>query len=146
VKTHKEHFLKTQQLHENPFHKILWDEQSRVIGVDWKEATSSMTDEDFKKELTLFADHVEAKKAIGILVDVAQFRHKPGPDMTEWRVKNISGRYYAGGLRRFAFLFPEGVTAPHMESSPGEKFATRAFNDAQEALAWLKAADREAVV
>ena len=132
--------MKTQQLHENPFHKIVWDDQSRVIRIDWKEATSSMTGEDFKKELTLFADHVEAKKAIGILVDVAQFRHKPGPDMTEWRVKNISGRYYAGGVRRFAFLFPEGVTAPHMESSPGEKFATRTFNGAEEALAWLKAA------
>ena len=140
MKTHKEHFLKTHQLHENQFHKILWDDQSRVIGIDWKEGTSSMTDEDFKKELTLFADHVEAKKAVGILVDVAQFRHKPGPDMTEWRVKNISGRYYAGGLRRFAFLFPEGVPAPPMESSPGEKFATRAFNGADEALAWLKAA------
>jgi len=98
-----------------------------------------MTDEDFKKELTLFADHVEAKKAVGLLVDVAQFRGKPGPDMTAWRVKNISGRYYAGGLRKFAFLFPEGVSAPHMESAPGEKFATRAFNAADEAQAWLKA-------
>jgi len=131
--------MKTQQLHENPFHKILWDDQSRVIRIDWKEGTSSMTDEDFKKELKLFADHVEAKKAVGLLVDVAQFRGKPGPDMTEWRVKNISGRYYAGGLRRFAFLFPEGVSAPHMESAPGEKFATRAFNAVDEAQAWLKA-------
>jgi len=138
--------MKTQQLHENPFHKIVWDDQSRVIRIDWKEATSSMTGEDFKKELTLFADHVEAKKAIGILVDVAQFRHKPGPDMTEWRVKNISGRYYAGGVRRFAFLFPEGVSAPHMESSPGEKFETRAFNGTEEAMTWLKAADKEAAV
>ena len=93
MKTHKEHFLKTQQLHENTFHRILWDDKSRVIGIDWLEGTSSMTDEDFKKELTLFADQVEAKKAVGILVNVAQFRHKPGPDMTEWRVKNISGRY-----------------------------------------------------
>ena len=135
--------MKTQQLHEDTFLEILWDDQSRVIGIDWKEATSSMTDEDFKKELTLFADHVEAEKAVGILVDVARFRHKPGPDMQEWRVKNISGRYYTAGVRRFAFLFPEGVPILPMESSPGEKFATRAFNAAEEALAWLKAADRD---
>jgi hypothetical protein len=140
MKTQKEHFLKTQQLHENPFHKILWDDQSRLIGIDWKEATSSMTDEDFKKELTLFADHVEAKKAVGVLVDVAQFRHKPGPDVEEWRLKNISGRYYAAGVRRFAFLFPQSVPAPPMMSSPGDKFATRAFNGAEAALTWLKAA------
>lgn len=140
--------MKTQQLHEDTFLKILWDDQSRVIGIDWKEATSSMTDEDFKKELTLFADHVEAKKAHGILIDVARFRHKPGPDIEEWRVKNISGRYYAAGVRRFAFLFPESVPIPPMmnQSSPREKFATRAFNGAEEALAWLKAADRDAAI
>ena len=83
--------------------------------------------------------------AHGILVDVKNFRHKPGPDTQEWRVKNISGRYYAAGVRRFAFLFPEGVPMPPMmnQSSPGEKFATRAFNRAEEALAWLKAADTD---
>ena len=139
--------MKTQQLHEDTFLKILWDDQSRVIVIDWKEGTASMTDEDFKKELTLFADHVEAKKAHGILVDVARFRHKPGPDFDEWRLKNISGRYYAGGVRRFAFLFPQSVaTPPMMKSSPSEKFETRSFNRAEEALIWLKAAGKEAAV
>jgi hypothetical protein len=138
-------FMKTQQLHEDTFLKILWDDESRVIGIDWKEATSSMTDEEFKKELTLFADHVEAKKAVGILVDVARFRHKPGPDMQEWRVKHISGRYYAAGVRRFAFLFPEGAPIPPTmnQSSPAEQFATRAFNGEDEAMTWLKAADAD---
>ena len=95
--------------------------------------------------LSIFVDHVEAKKAHGILVDVAHFRHKPGPDMQEWRVKNISGRYYAAGVVRFAFLFPVGAPIPPMmnQSSPGEKFATRVFNAAEEAVAWLKAADRD---
>ncbi len=127
----------TQQLHEDTFLKILWDESPDAIGIDWKEATSSMTGEEFKKELTLFADRVEAKKAHGILVDVARFRHKPGPDMQEWRVKNISGRYYSAGVRRFAFLFPERAPIPPMmnQSSPGGSFATRGFNDKQEAIA-----------
>src|SRR5262245_66181241 len=137
--------MKTQQLYDDTFLRILWDDESRVIGIDWKEATSSMTGEEFKKELKLFADHVEAKKAHGILVDVAHFRHKPGPDMQEWRVKNISGRYYAAGVVRFAFLFPVGAPIPPMmnQSSPGEKFGTRAFNAAEEAVAWLKPADRD---
>ena len=133
--------MKTQQLHQNTFHNILWDDQSHVIRLDWQEGTSSMTGEDFKKELTFFADQVEAKKAHGILVDVSQFRHKPGPDIEEWRVKNVSGRYYAAGVRRFAFLFPESVgTPPAMKSSPADKFETRAFNNVEEAMAWLKGA------
>lgn len=139
--------MKPQQLHENNFQNILWDDQSRVIRFDWKEGTASMTGEDFKKELTLFADHVEAKKAHGILVDVAKFRHKPGPDIEEWRLKNISGRYHAAGVRRFAFLFPASVsTPPAMKSSPAEKFETRAFNSTEEALAWLTEANRKAAV
>ena len=75
------------QLHEDKFLKISWEEKARVIGIDWKEATASMTDEDFKAALTLFAGHVEQKKARGILVDVSRFRHKPGPEVVPWRVK-----------------------------------------------------------
>jgi hypothetical protein len=30
---------------------------------------------------------VEAKKAHGILVDVARFRHKIGPDVHDWRIR-----------------------------------------------------------
>ena len=41
--------MKTQQLHEDTFLKLLWDDQSGVIGIDWKEATSSMTGEELRK-------------------------------------------------------------------------------------------------
>ena len=129
----------TTQLHEDRFLKVFWDEGNRVIGIDWKEATSSMTDEEFKSELTFFAGQVEKKKAPGILVNVSRFRHRPGPDVQPWRVANISNRYSAAGVRRFAFLFPEGAQIPPMmnQSSPGENFLTRAFTDSKEAIAWL---------
>src|SRR5262245_45572092 len=117
------------QLFEDNFLRILWNEHAGVIGIDWKDGTSSMTDEDFKKELTTFAGFVEQKKARGILVDVLHFRHKMGAGVQEWRVKNISTRYFAAGVERFAFLFPAGAQIPPMmnQSSPGEDFLTRAF-------------------
>lgn len=126
-------------LHDDQFFKILGDENTRIIRIDWKEATSGMTDEQFKAELTLFAWHVEQKKARGILVDVSRFRHKMAPEVQQWRVKNISNRYSAAGVKRFAFLFPEGSQVPPMmnQSSPGENFLTRAFTNREEALAWL---------
>jgi len=98
-----------------------------------------MTDEDFKAALTLFAGHVEQKKARGILVDVSRFRHKPGPEVLPWRVKNISNRYAAAGVKRQAFLFPKGAQVPPMRSSPEEKFLTETFDDVQKAEAWLTA-------
>jgi hypothetical protein len=137
--------MNTAQLHDDNFLKIRWDESARIIGIDWKESTSSMTDEEFKAELTLFAGYVEQKKARGILVDVSHFGHKPAPNLQEWRVKNISNRYSAAGVQRFAFLLPAGSQIPPMmnQSSPGEKFATRAFNDLNEARKWLTEAGKQ---
>ena len=95
-----------QLLHDDNYFRVMWDDETRVISIDWKEATSSMTNQDFKSELELFAGLVERKKARGILVDVAHFRHKMGPEVQQWRIKNISTRYNAAGVRRFAFLIP----------------------------------------
>ena len=133
--------MQPEQLYEGRYLRILWDEKSRIIGIDWKEATSTMTSEEFKADLTLFATHVEMKKATGILVDVSKFRHKMEPEVQPWRVKNISTRYSAAGVRRFAFLFPLGAQIPPMmnQSSPEERFLTRAFDDVQKAEAWLMA-------
>jgi hypothetical protein len=129
----------TMQLHDDQFLKILWDENSRIIRIDWKEATSSMTDEQFKAELALFAGHVEDEKAKGILVDVSCFQHTMGPDVQQWRVKNISSRYSAAGVERFAFLFPSSAHIPPMmnQSSMGEEFDTRAFTELDAAAKWL---------
>ena len=131
--------MQTTQLHDDDFFTVLWDENARIIEIDWKEATSAMTDEQFKAQLTLFAGHVEHKKARGILVDVSRFRHKPGPEVLPWRVKNISNRYAAAGVKRQAFLFPKGAQLPPMRSSPEEKFLTETFDDVQKAEAWLTA-------
>jgi hypothetical protein len=83
-----------------------------------------MTDEDFQADLALLAGHVEEERAQGILVDVTRFRHKPGPEVQPGRVKNISSRYHAAGVTRFAFLFPEGSPIPPLmsQSSPGKNF------------------------
>ena len=133
--------MQSAQLHEDKFLQILWDDQTRIIRIDWKEATSVMTDEDFKSELTLFAQLVEDKRAPGILIDVTRFRHRPGPEAGEWRLKNISTRYNAAGVKRFAFLVSKDVPVSAMPSEPpeGEQFLTRSFNSREQAVAWLTA-------
>jgi len=131
--------MSSTPIYDAKFLTILWNEKTRTIGIDWKETTAAMTDEDFKADLSLFAGQVEQKNARGILVDVARFRHKMAPEVQQWRVKNISNRYSAAGVKRFAFLFPQGSQIPPMmnQSSPGEDFLTRAFTNREEALAWL---------
>jgi hypothetical protein len=70
---------------------------------------------------------------------VKAFRHQNGPDIQPWRVKNISSRYSAAGVRRFAFLLPQGSQIPPMmnQSAAGEEFVTRGFTNQDQAVAWL---------
>jgi hypothetical protein len=65
----------------------------------------------------LFAGHVEERRAHGILVDISRFRHTLGPGLQEWRVRNISRHYFAAGVRRFAFLFPDAKPIPAATTS-----------------------------
>jgi len=54
-----------------------------------------------------------------------------------------STRYSAAGVRRFAFLLPEGAPIPPMmnQSATRENFLTRGFNSLEQAMAWLAASD-----
>ena len=79
-------------VYEDQYMQIFWDEQTCLIGIDWKEATSTMTDENFKNELTLFAKQVEDKRAPRILIDVSKFRYRPSEEVGKWRMQNISTR------------------------------------------------------
>ena len=122
-----EETMSATPIHGAEFLTIWWDDSTRIIGINWKETTAGMSDEQFKMELTLFASYVEKQKARGILVDVSRFRHKMAPEVQQWRVKHISSRYNVAGVQRFAFLLPSASPAPPMmnQSSPGEQFATR---------------------
>ena len=134
--------MKPALLHEDEYMQILWDERTRIISIDWKEATSEMTDKDFKAELTLFAKQVEDKKAPRILIDVSKFRHRPGEEVGKWRLKNISTRYNAAGVQRFAFLLSKDSQVLSMASrSEGERFLTESFNGNEQAIAWLTASE-----
>lgn len=106
-------------IHDAEFLTIWWDDSTCIIGIDWKETTAGISDEQFKMELTLFASYVE-KQARGILVDVSRFCHKMAPEVQPCRVKHISSGYNVAGVQRFAFLLPSASPVRPMmnESSP----------------------------
>ena len=57
-----------------------------------------------------------------------------------WRDEHIIPRYNAAGLKKFAFIMPEGMpaigAAPEKEGSAN--FPTAYFGSRNDALAWLK--------
>ena len=127
------------ELHEDNFLRILWDDQTQIIAIDWKESSATMTDDDMKSELAIFAGFVEEKQAPRILVDVTKFHFRLSPAMQEWRVKNISSRYNAAGVKRFAFVFPADTQVPPTmnQAVEGEDFMTRGFNGNDDAVRWF---------
>lgn len=131
--------MNSTELHDDNFLRILWDDATQIIGIDWKESTATMTDESMKAELSTFAGYVEDKRAPRILVDVTKFYFRLSPAMQEWRVKNISSRYNAAGVKRFAFVFPADAQVPPTmnQAVAGEDFMTRGFNSRDDAVSWL---------
>jgi hypothetical protein len=38
--------LEGKELHDGRFLKILWDDPSHIVGINWKETTAEMSDDD----------------------------------------------------------------------------------------------------
>ena len=123
------------ELHHDPFVTISRNPQHHSLEMYWTTATASMTDEDFKSEMTVLAEIEEREHAPNVLIDVTCFEHHPASEVGTWREINIVPRYNAAGVEKFAFLVPpqtpstvEAGGAPQVEgiaSYPTGYFASR---------------------
>jgi hypothetical protein len=99
-----------------------------------------MSDGGFMATLCLFVWEAEKARPRGLLIDALEFRHKFGAGVMEWRDVHIIPRYGAAGVRRFAFVMPQGFPDSGKEAVEGPAiFPTKWFLDRQQALAWLNA-------
>jgi hypothetical protein len=74
-----------------------------------------------------------------VLVDATRFMMDRANMDDQWRDVHIIPRYNAAGVRRFAFLFPDGVPLIGTPPSPmgPSTFPTGYFGRRQAALDWL---------
>jgi hypothetical protein len=123
---------------------ILHHPAERTLELKWFPATQRMTDDDFKSSLELYVNAAERLLPIDrLLIDSCDFLHTFGdPDVMRWRDEQIIPRYNAAGVRKFAFLVPEG--SPGTVESGGTpsvegpaKFPTAWFSTREHAEAWL---------
>ena len=111
------------------------------VEIRWYDSTDAMSRDDFQQWLAAFAKEVERLRRPGILVDATRFLMDSANMNGEWRDANIIPHYNAAGVKKFAFLMPEGMPAigsPPAVEGPA-KFPTAYFGRRQEALAWLAA-------
>ena len=126
----------------NQWGVILNHERWRTLELSWLPSTSEMDDDGFKETLELFAAEGERAEPAYMIIDATAFRHELGDGVAEWRDQQIIPRYNAAGVRKFAFLWPEGMPGT-VESGgtpkPGASasFPTGWFTGRERAYQWL---------
>jgi len=118
---------------------VIFDHQD-LLELRWLPSTSSMTDGGFLATLCLFATEAEKAQRPAVFINALEFHHHTfGAGVMEWRDAHILPRYGAGGIRRFAFLVPEGSPRAGAEEFEGTAvFPTKWFVDRQAMLVWLR--------
>ncbi len=131
------------RLHDTAYWKMAHETDAGIVSLHWTEATAEMKGDDFKRALELFAGFAEEYQPKGLMVDVRRFRHRPAPDVGEWRTEHITPRYNRAGISRFAYLIgpdfpaPPGAADGSPARQPGEDFETGFFEDETAARTWL---------
>lgn len=109
------------------------------VEIRWYDATAEMTGAQFNEWLAGFAGAVEGARRAGVLVDAVQFRMDMARMDGPWRDEHIIPRYNRAGVKKFAFLMPEGmpaIGAPPTTEGPAV-FPTAYFGTRSDALGWL---------
>ena len=107
----------TVEIYRDTFGVITYDDVKGILELQWLEGTASMSDDDFMRWLELFAGFGEQYRCPFMIIDVKQFRHRPGAHIGPWRDEHIIPRYNKAGVKKFAFLVPSGV-APGTDPAP----------------------------
>ena len=130
-----------QVLYSNRWGDILERSGDNCVEIRWHDASSEMTEPDFQHFLEEYAECVEECGLPGGLIDTLQFKMDTSKLSPGWRDENIIPRYNEAGMKKFAFIMPEGMPAVGAEPMPEgpATFPTGYFDKRADALAWLKA-------
>lgn len=131
------------ELDRDEYGTITQHPDDAILELRWLAASADMTDEDFMRSMERYARLAGEHRTPNMIVDVRDFRHVPGEDVAGWRDENIIPRYNAAGVRKFAFLLPEGAPGSVESGSepapepPGE-FPTGYFASRERILDWFR--------
>jgi hypothetical protein len=129
--------------YEDRFGAVIDHPDAAYLEIRWYDTTEAMSTTEFQDWLAGFAGEVERRHPAGVLVDNTSFLMDRANMSMEWRDEYIVPRYNAGGVQRFAFHMPDGMSAigaPPEPEGPAT-FPTAYFARRQAALDWLGSTD-----
>ncbi len=98
-----------KKVYESTYVTLIVNEEAQLLKVIWLPATESMQDEDFRKELTAYAEITEKYRPTKSLVDTKFFLFTVVPETQEWINQNIHQRSLQAGIKKFAYLVSEDL-------------------------------------
>lgn len=131
------------ELNRDEYGVIRHDAENGILELEWLDASSDMTDDDFKRSMLRYAELAGAQSTPALLVDVTKFRHRMGKGVGAWRDENIIPAYNSAGVKKFAFLVAAGTSGTVEEGNPPAKeppgvFPTGYFSERQNILDWFR--------
>jgi hypothetical protein len=131
-----------EEVSRNQWGTVLRYEEWRTLELKWLPSTREMSDDGFRATLELFAKQGERLRPVYMIIDATEFAHELGEGVLEWRDAEIIPCYNAAGVKKFAFLWPEGTPGtvesggtPAPEGSAD--FPTGWFSGRDRAYEWL---------
>ena len=126
------------QLYQDRFGVMLYDDTRNILELRWLAETESMNDNDYMRWLARYAAPVEQYHVPFTLIDTRAFHHHPGAHTGPWREEHIIPQYNRAGVKKFAFLLPEG-SAPKTEPMPegSAQFPTGYFDSREQIDRWF---------
>ncbi len=129
-------------LHDTEFSAIEYDDKKSLVRHVWKDATESMTEDQFKEEMQKLAEVFEQYKPKYVFVDQRDFEFVVIPSLQTWVDQNVNRILVENKCEKLAFVVPEELLAKlsvsqTLQESYSQNLNVRFFDDYHEAEAWL---------
>jgi hypothetical protein len=126
------------QLYQDKFGVMLYDEARNMLELRWFAETASMSDGDYMGWLKRYAAAAEQYYIAFALIDTRAFKHHPGAHTGPWREEHIIPQYNRAGVKKFAFLLPEGTALKAEPTPEGQaRFPTGYFDTREQIDRWF---------
>jgi hypothetical protein len=136
----RNNMTETKVVYSNRWGDVINRPVGDCVEIKWFDTTKVMEGDDFSGFLTCYVEQFEVSDCNNGLIDAVQFKMDFTRMNMGWRDIHIVPRYNASGLKKLAFVMPQGMPAigkASVNEGPAN-FPTAYFATRVKSLPWLK--------
>ena len=132
-----------EYIYKHKYLQVTYDATRKLMINTWLPECKYMTDDDYKAQMTEYAERLEKYHPDFSMADSVNFLYTITPDMQEWTNAEFMPYFINAGVQKQAFLvskdlFSQVSVEQTMDKEQNLKaFQTRYFDSKEKALEWL---------